>query len=92
MLYLFAVSVPGPIGPIKYLVQRRCLIYIQNIQIKKKIPYKKKNFFEYQFKTRKCKDWATDIMKDLKCFEISLTISDIQDIPEEALKRMIKTK
>ena len=77
MLYLLTGSVP-----IEFLVQRRRLIYLHNI-LNKEDDSLLKTFFEHQMKTRKPKDWTSQILKDLKNFDINLSMEEIQKIPEE---------
>ena len=49
-------------------------------------------FFEHQLETRKSKDWATQILKDLIDFEIDITMEEIQNTPIENWKKSIKIK
>ena len=51
-----------------------------------------KTFFVHQLKTKKSKDWAADILKDLKSFDINLTMEEIQNLPEETWKLLVKNK
>ena len=41
-------------------------------------------------KTRKSKDWATQILRDLAEFEIDLTMEEIGQIPQQTWKTLIK--
>ena len=59
MLYLLTGSVP-----IEFIIQRRRLIYLYHI-LNQDNETLLKTFFEHQFTTRKTKDWASQVMKDL---------------------------
>ena len=49
-------------------------------------------FFEHQMQTRKFKDWASQILKDLIDFQIDLIIDEIKFIKEETWKSILKSK
>ena len=86
MLYLLTGSIP-----IEFLVQRRRLIYLQHI-LKQENNSLLKTFFEHQLQTRKSKDWASQIMKDLKMFKINLTFEEISTMSEKSWKLLVKNK
>ena len=86
MLYFLTGSTP-----IRFLVQRRRLVYLHHI-LNQNEEALIKTFFDHQFETRKQKDWATQILKDLSDFEISSTLSEIKNISEENWKMSVKIK
>ena len=86
MLYLLTGSVP-----IEFIIQRRRLIYLHHI-LNQENESLLKTFFEHQYKTRKSKDWASQVIKDLSKFGITLTLEEIRLVPKEAWKSRIKTK
>jgi hypothetical protein len=51
-----------------------------------------KNFFLTQMMSPKKKDWGNTIIEDLKHLEIQLSYKEIEHIPIETYKNMIKTK
>ena len=86
MLYFLSGSIP-----IRLQIQRRRLVYLHNIlnQDKESLLF---TFFMKQMETRKSKDWATTILKDLLHFEINLTMEEIELIPIEQWKQIVKEK
>ena len=51
-----------------------------------------RTFFEYQLKTRKSKDWATQVLKDLNEFEINQAMDEIMNTPLKIWKEKVKWK
>ena len=45
-----------------------------------------KTFFQHQLETRNTKDWASQIVKDLNQFGVTIPIEEISNIPKEAGK------
>ena len=86
MLYLLTGSVP-----IEFLVPRRRLVYLHHI-LNQEEDSLLKTFFEHQHETRKLKDWATQVSKDMEKFEITLTFDEIRKMPEESWKSFVKRK
>ena len=86
MLYLLTGSVP-----IEFLIERRRLIYLHHI-LNQENESLIKTFFEHQLDTRKTKYWASQILKDLKKFNVNIPLEDIRHIPKEAWKKRIKQK
>ena len=86
MLYFITGSVP-----IRIQIQRRRLVYLHNIlnQDKESLLY---TFFMKQMESRKSKDWATTILKDLTQFEIDMKLDEIESIPIEKWKLFVKEK
>ena len=84
MLNLITGSVP-----IKYLIQRRRLNYLHQI-LNQDDESLLNRFFEAQLKTRKTKDWATKITKDLNEYKLNYTTYEIRNIPDNLWKLNIK--
>ena len=86
MLYFLTGSTPT-----RFLIQRRRLVYLHHVinQDKESLL---KSFFEYQLKTRKRKDWASTILKDLEEFKISLSLNEIQNIQISIWKEKIQVQ
>ena len=84
MLYFLTGSTP-----IRVLIQRRRLVYLHHILNQDKESLLK-TFFEQQLKTRKPKDWASRIIKDLEEFEINISLNEIQNTPISQWKEKIK--
>ena len=51
-----------------------------------------RTFFEHQVKTRKSKDWATQVLKDLNQLNIKLTMDEIRSMSEATWKQHIRNK
>ena len=64
MLYLLTGSTP-----IRFIVKQRRLVYLHHI-LNQQEEALIKSFFETQMKTRKSKDWASQVLKDLNDFEM----------------------
>ena len=43
-------------------------------------------FLKTQLKTQKPKDWTTQVLKDLKEFQIELNLEELKDIKKSKLK------
>ena len=86
MLYLLTGSVP-----IEVLVPRRRLVYLHHI-LNQEEDSLSKTFFEHQHETRKSKDWATQVSKDMERFKITLTFDEIRKMTEESWKSFVKRK
>ena len=84
MLYFLTGSTP-----IRVLVQRRRLVYLHHVLNQDKESLLR-TFFEQQLKTRKPKDWATRILKDLEEFKINLSLIEVQNIPISQWKEKVK--
>ena len=70
------------------IVRRRRLVYLHHI-LNQGEESLVKTFFECQLETRKYKDWATQIVKDLSEFEIEHSMDEIKTFKEEAWKTYI---
>ena len=86
MLYLLTGSVPK-----KFVVPRRRLVYLHHI-LNQEENSLLGTFFEHQHQTRKPKDWATQVIKDMEKFEITLTLDEIRKMPEASWKSLVKGK
>ena len=84
MLYFLTGSTP-----IRVLIQRRRLVYLHHILNQDKESLLR-SFFEQQLKTRKPKDWATTVLKDLEDFEIKHSLIEIQNISISQWKEKVK--
>ena len=85
MLYLLTGSIP-----IRYQLKRRRLVYLHNILNRNENSLVRK-VFEAQIKNRKKNDWATQILQDLKAYQILLSMDEIRSMPEKKYKNLIKT-
>ena len=74
---------------IRVLIQRRRLVYLHHVLNQDKESLLR-TFFEQQLKTRKPKDWATRILKDLEEFKINLSLIEVQNIPISQWKEKVK--
>ena len=86
MLYVLTGSIP-----IRFQVQRRRLVYLHHI-LNQNEESLLLTFFEHQLKTRKPKDWATRVLKDISDFEIDLQMDEIRKTPANVWKEMVKLK
>ena len=85
-------------APIKILyiltwsqVPRRCLVYLHHI-LNQDDNSLLKTFFNHQLETRKPKDWATQVIKDLNKFEINITFEEIRNMSKDSWKKIVKRK
>ena len=86
ILYFLTGSIP-----IRFQVQRRRLVYLHHI-LNQNEESLLLTFFEHQLKSRKPKDWATRIIKDISEFEIQLSMDEIMKTPVSVWKERIKLK
>ena len=86
MLYFLTGSIPA-----RFQIQRRRLVYFHHI-LNQDDESLLKTFFLQQLNTRKTKDWATTIMKDISEYEIELTFSEIKVMSVLRWKENIKIK
>ena len=75
--------------PIRYIIMRRRLMYLQR-NMKQNETSLLKKFFLTQTKSLKKKDWGYRVLEDLKHLEINITFKDIEDMPTATYKNMIK--
>ena len=87
MLYFLTGSTP-----IRFIVKRRRLFFYLHHILKQEEESLIRYFFEKQMLTRKSKDWASQIVKDLSEFGIQKSLYDISLIREESWKSVVKTK
>ena len=74
--------------PIRYIIMRRRLMYLQHI-MKQKETSLIKNFFLTQMKSLKRKDWGKTIIEDLKHLEINISYKEIEQMPIETYKNIV---
>ena len=86
MLYLLTGSVP-----IEFIVPRRRLVYLHHI-LNQDENSLLKTFFFHQLETRKSKDWATQVIKDLNNFGINYNFEEIKNMSKVSWKKLVKTK
>jgi hypothetical protein len=86
MLYFLSGSTP-----IRFTIQRRRLVYLQHI-LKQEKESLLRSFFIHQLRTRKTKDWATKIIKDLSEFNITMSMDEIENTAIAAWKEKVKTQ
>ena len=86
MLYLLTGSIP-----IEFTIPRRRLVYLHHI-LNRDENSLLRTFFEHQVKTRKSKDWASQVLQDLNQFDIKLTMDEIRSMPEATWKQHIRDK
>ena len=86
MLYFLTGSLP-----IRFQIQRRRLVYLQHL-LKQDNESQLYTFFTKQMDTRKTKDWASTILKDLLKFEIKLTLDEIERLTVDNWKQIVKEK
>lgn len=86
MLYFMTGSTP-----VHSIVKRRRLVYLNHI-LNQGEESLVRTFFDCQLETRKPKDWASQIMKDLSDFKIEHSMNEIKMFKEEAWKTFVKEK
>jgi hypothetical protein len=74
--------------PIRYIIMRRKLMYLQHI-MKQKETSLIENFFLTQMKSLKRKDWGKTTIEDLKHLEINIAYKEIEQMPIETYKNII---
>ena len=57
---------------------------VEKYQINKENKSLLKTFFEHRINTRKSKDWALQVLKDLAKFGIIMNLEEIKQTPKEA--------
>ena len=77
--------------PVHSIVKRRRLVYLNHI-LNQGEESLVRIFFDCQLETRKPKDWATQVIKDLSDFKIEKLMNKIKMFKEEAWKTFIKQK
>ena len=77
--------------PVHSIVKRRWLVYLNHI-LKQGEESLERIFLECQLETRKPKDWATQIIKDLSDFQIEQSMDEIKTFKEKAWKTFVKQK
>ena len=72
MLYLLTGSIP-----ITFKIKQRRLIYLHHI-LNCDDESLLKTFFLRQYETRKNNDWATQVVNDMKSYDVNLTMEEIK--------------
>ena len=75
--------------PLRYIIMKRRLIYLQHI-LKQKETSLIKKFLKTQAIDPKKKDWVKTVKDNLKELDIKLTIEEIEDMPKQTYKKLIK--
>ena len=78
MLYFLTGSTP-----VRFTIKRRRLVYLHHI-LNQEENTLLRTFFEKQLNTRKNKDWASQILKDLTDFGITESIEEKGTIKEDS--------
>ena len=86
MLYMLTGSIW-----IDYLIKKRRLVYLHHI-LNQDEDSLLRTFFDHQLKTRKTKDWATQVLKDITHYQIDFTMEEIRKTPKATWKSLIKKK
>ena len=79
----------GGLLPIKHIIISRRLNYLQNLLKSDSSSLSKQVFLEQCKKPNK-QDWATQILKDLDEFQISLTFNEIENLSKYQFKKIVK--
>ena len=79
------------IEPLRYIIMRRRLMYLQHV-LKQKDTSLVKQFLKTQLISPKKKDWITTVKENLKHLNIKHTLENIQEMPKETYKQLIKNK
>ena len=77
--------------PLRYIIMKRKLIYLQHI-LKQKDSSLVKNFLNTQLIEPQKKDWAKTVQDNLKELEINYTMKEIEEMPKQTYKNIIKKR
>ena len=75
--------------PLRELIKKRRILFLHYILNESQESMINK-FLKTQLKTQKPKDWTTQVLKDLKEFQIELNLEELKDIKKSKLKRILK--
>jgi hypothetical protein len=75
--------------PLRYIIMKRRLIYLQFI-LKQKETSLARQFLKTQSLCPKKKDWIRTAKMDLEHLQIKLTIDEIEEMPKQTYKKLIK--
>ena len=79
------------IEPLRYIIMRRRLIYLQHV-LKQKETSLVKQVLKTQMINPKKKDWIYTVKENMKHLDIKLTFENIQLMSKESYKKLIKNK
>ena len=77
--------------PLRYVIMKRRLIYLQFI-LKQKETSMVKKFLKTQIICPKKKDWIQTVKSNLEHLKINLTLDNIEEMPKETYKKLIKKR
>ena len=73
--------------PIRYIIMRRRLIYLQHI-LKQKETSLVKQFLKTQFIAPKKKDWAKTVIENLQHLQLEYSIEEIENMPKQTYRNI----
>ena len=79
------------IEPLRYIIMRRRLIYLQHI-LKQKETSLIKQFLKTKMNTLKKKDWGKTVKEDLLHLGLEISLEDIESMPKQTYRKLIKQK
>ena len=79
------------IEPLRFIIMRRRLTYLQHI-LKQTDNSLVKKFLRTQNMNPKKKDWISTVKQNLKQLDITLTLQNIEEMPKNTYKKIIKNK
>ena len=77
--------------PLRYIIMRRRMLYLQHI-LKQKDTSLIKQFLKTQMKDLKKKDWGKTIQENLQHLQIDWTFEEIENIPKATYKKIVKKR
>ena len=77
--------------PLRYVIIKRRLFYLQHI-LKQKETSLVKKFLKTQILCPKKKDWIKTVLSNLEHLGIDLSIADIEEMPRQTYKKLIKKR
>ena len=79
------------IEPLRYIIMRRRLLYLQHI-LKQKETSLVKQFLKTQMKNLKKKDWGKTVLENFEHLQIELSIREIEEMPKATYRKMLKKR
>ena len=77
--------------PLRYVIMKRRLIYLQYI-LKQKESSLVKKFLETQMLNPKKKDWVRTVKTNMEHLKINMSFKEIEDLPKQTYKKLIKKR
>ena len=77
--------------PLRYVIMKRRLLYLQHI-LKQKETSLVKKFLKTQAICPKKKDWVLTVKSNLEHLKIHLSFQDIEEMPKQSYKKIIKKR